>query len=197
MLDPYLNLWDERFHALVAKNMLSHPFKPTLYEDPVVAMDYNDWSTSIVWLHKQPFFLWLITLSFKCFGVNEIALRLPSVIFSSFMVVFAYRSGKLLINSKVGYYTALLFATSFYLIELISGKQNVDHNDVISLCCVSGSIWAWIEYYYSKQKAWLIIIGLFSGCAVLCKWLIGLLVFLGWGIELIYTWWEEKKFSVP
>ncbi len=30
MLDPFLNSWDEQFHALVAKNLLSHPFSPTL-----------------------------------------------------------------------------------------------------------------------------------------------------------------------
>lgn len=24
LLDPFLNLWDERFHALVAKNMMNH-----------------------------------------------------------------------------------------------------------------------------------------------------------------------------
>ena len=26
LLDPFLNIWDERFHALVAKNMMNHPF---------------------------------------------------------------------------------------------------------------------------------------------------------------------------
>jgi 4-amino-4-deoxy-L-arabinose transferase len=197
LLDPYLNLWDERFHALVAKNILVHPLRPTLYEDPAVEMDYSKWASSIVWLHKQPFFLWLIALSFKCFGINEIALRLPSVLLSSFLIVIAYRTGKLLVNSKVGYCTAFLFTTSFYLLELVSGKQNVDHNDVIFLCTVSASIWAWVEYYYSKKKVWLILIGLFSGSAVLCKWLIGLLVFVGWGIQVFYKWWKEKKISIP
>jgi len=29
--DPYLYDWDEKFHALVAKNMGRYPFKPMLY----------------------------------------------------------------------------------------------------------------------------------------------------------------------
>jgi|GEM_PF-2475173 len=29
--DSYLHEWDERYHALVAKNLLLHPLKPTLY----------------------------------------------------------------------------------------------------------------------------------------------------------------------
>jgi 4-amino-4-deoxy-L-arabinose transferase len=51
LLDPFLNLWDERFHALVAKNLLSHPLRPTLYDDPVVNMAYNHWDNAIIWLH--------------------------------------------------------------------------------------------------------------------------------------------------
>jgi len=26
-LDPYLHSWDERFHAVVAKNMMQHPLR--------------------------------------------------------------------------------------------------------------------------------------------------------------------------
>lgn len=30
LLDPFLNIYDERFHALVAKNLMNHPLRPTL-----------------------------------------------------------------------------------------------------------------------------------------------------------------------
>jgi len=42
--DPYLHDWDERYHALVAKNMLRHPFLPTLYETPLLSFDYKSWT---------------------------------------------------------------------------------------------------------------------------------------------------------
>ena len=33
-LDPYLNEWDERFHAVVAKNMMQYPLKPMIRLEP-------------------------------------------------------------------------------------------------------------------------------------------------------------------
>ena len=43
-----LNPWDERFHALVAKNLIADPLKPTLYRSPAVAFDYRDWASNHV-----------------------------------------------------------------------------------------------------------------------------------------------------
>ncbi|MBL7113236.1 MAG: glycosyltransferase family 39 protein [Bacteroidales bacterium] len=181
-LDPFLNLWDERFHALVAKNLLNHPLLPTLYDDPVVSMAYDRWDRAVIWLHKQPLFLWQIALSFKLFGVSEFSLRLPSVLMSTGLVFFAYRIGYRILNQRTGYIAGLLVATSYHLIELVSGRAEVDHNDVAFLFYVTGSIWAWIEYISSGKRYWIILIGLFSGCAILCKWLVGLLVYAGWGM---------------
>jgi len=87
LLDPFLNLWDERFHALVAKNLMNHPLMPTLYDDPVVDMAYDRWDRYYIWLHKQPLFLWQIALSFKIFGVSEFALRLPNVVLATVLVL--------------------------------------------------------------------------------------------------------------
>src|SRR2546422_780157 len=93
-LYPFINLWDERFHALVAKNMMAHPLKPTLYEETIVSMVYDDnWSRYHVWLHKQPLFMWQMALSFKIFGVNEFAARFPSVLLCCLAVYGSYRTG--------------------------------------------------------------------------------------------------------
>ena len=35
--------WDESFHALVAKNLLKHPLKPTLIDIPYLAYDFKSW----------------------------------------------------------------------------------------------------------------------------------------------------------
>lgn len=42
LLDPFLNPWDERFHALVAKNMIGHPLKPTLINNHIFSFDYRN-----------------------------------------------------------------------------------------------------------------------------------------------------------
>ncbi len=185
MLDPFLNLWDERFHALVARNLLSHPWRPTLYENPVITMPYDRWDRSLVWLHKQPFFLWQIVASYKIFGFSEFAVRFPSALLSALLVPVTYRSGKILVNRDTGYFAALFVPTSFYLVELISGHRGVDHNDVVFLFYVSASTWAWLEYTRSGKLPWLMLTGLFSGFAVLTKWLAGLVVYAGWFIYIV------------
>ncbi len=175
-----MNIWDERFHALVAKNLIEHPLKPTLYNEPILNIPYDRWDKAHIWLHKQPLFLWQIALSFKLFGISEFSLRLPSVILSTILVLITYRCGKLLINSRVGYIASLLLISSSYLIELIAGRQTLEHNDIAFLSYISLSFWSLIEYYFSKNKYWILLIGLFSGMAILCKWLIGLIVYFGW-----------------
>src|SRR5690554_3270454 len=50
-LDPFLVLWDEQYHALVAKNIVSNPLKPMLYADPVLPYDFADWTKNHIWLH--------------------------------------------------------------------------------------------------------------------------------------------------
>ena len=193
-LDPFLNLWDERYHALVAKNMLCFPLKPMLYVNPVLPYNFEDWQHNNIWLHKQPLFLWQIALFYKLFGVNEFVLRLPGVLMSTATVYFTFRLGKLLVNEKVGVYGAFLFALSFYSLELVSGVMSMEHNDTAFLFYTIASIWSWVEYKRLKQKRWLILIGIFSGCAILVKWLTGLLVFAGWGLTILAS--KQQRFSL-
>ena len=39
--DIGLHKWDERFHALVAKNVIADPLEPTLYSHPALPYDYT------------------------------------------------------------------------------------------------------------------------------------------------------------
>lgn len=194
LLDPFLNNWDEMFHALVAKNLLSHPFVPTLFDNVIIPYDYTNWAANHVWLHKQPLFLWQIAISLKLFGMNEFAVRVPSVLMMSILPLLIYRIGKLSLNERIGYYGALFFSTSFFVHELLTGFPPSDHNDIAFLFYVTASIWAWVEYENSQKKYWLILIGLFSGCAILIKWLTGLLVFSGWGLSIIFD--KKKEFRL-
>lgn len=197
-LDPFLIIWDEQYHALVAKNMMLHPFKPTLYENPLLGYDYRNWTANYIWLHKQPLFLWQIALSLKLFGCNTLAVRLPSIILHAVVVLFTYRVGKISINERIGFYGALFFATAYYPLELVSGRYSTDHNDLSFLFYVTASIWAWFEYQNSQKTFYLILIGLFSGCAILVKWLVGLLIYAIWfitiGINAQKNWVKLKSY---
>lgn len=193
LLDPFVNIWDEQYHALVAKNMIDDPFTPMLYRYHVLPVDTSNWALAHIWLHKQPLFQWQMALSMKLFGINEFAMRLPSIVLSTVVVFFIYRIGKRTVNERVGYYAAVLFAMSWFGIELAGGKINTDHNDADFTAYVTGSIWAWVEFVHSGQKRWAILVGIFVGFALLVKWLPGILVFSGWGIWVLLD--KEKRKS--
>lgn len=80
LIDPFLNEWDEQYHALVAKHLSENPFKPLLIKNSPVALDYKSWAYCHVWMHKQPLFMWQMALSIKTFGTSLFAVRLPSVL---------------------------------------------------------------------------------------------------------------------
>lgn len=190
-LDPFLNLWDEQYHALVAKNLARNPFKPTLYSNPVLEYDYTNWTGNHIWLHKQPLFLWQMALSIKIFGVNELAVRVPSILLHAFTTFLIYRIGNISHSKAVAFYGALFFSVAYYPLELVCGKYPTDHNDTAFLFYVTASIWAWFEYQHTQKNYWLVLLGIFSGCAVLVKWLVGLLVYAIWLISVAAT--EKKK----
>ncbi len=188
LLNGYINEWDEVVHALVAKNMMENPFHPMLFKNPIFPLDEFNWSQGHIWLHKQPLFLWQMALSMKIFGVSIFSIRFPSIIMTSILIYFIYRIGRLSFNQQVGYIAALLSVFSFYIMELIVGGVFTDHNDIAFLFYVCASFWAWVEYEKAtgrKKLIFLILIGIFSGCAVLVKWLVGLLVYAGWGMSII------------
>lgn len=194
LLDPYLNLWDERFHALVALNSQDNLLLPRLFKDAVVPENnYLEWGSAHIWLHKQPLFTWYIALSFKTLGVSTFTLRVPSVIMATLAIPLCYRMISLLTDKQKGYFSAIALTFSWFLLNLVSGKGEVDHNDVCFFFHVTASLWAWMEYLRSGRKwKWILLAALLSGCAILTKWLAGLLLYFVWGIYLL----SEYKFNL-
>jgi len=192
--DPFLHMWDEQVHAVVAKNMMDHPFKPMLMANPVLHYDYKNWTGNNVWVHKQPLFLWQIALSLKIFGTNILSLRLPSILMTALLAFPVYRIGKIISGKRTGIYAAALLAASNFIYQLVSGRMHTDHNDVAFLFYVTLSIWAWFEKENSEKKYWIILIGLFAGMAILNKWLVGLLVYSVWGINTLVQ--KERRSSL-
>ena len=194
-LDPFLNNWDEKYHALVAENLSHHLLKPTLIDSPVIPYDYKQWVENHIWLHKPPMALWQMAISILIFGVSEIAIRIPMVLMSTILIPVIYRIGSIVINKNVGFYAAFLWTLNWYSLNFVAGKELTEHIDVTFVFYIPLSIWAWLEYTLKPGLKYLFLIGFFAGLAVLTKWLTGLLVYACWFIAIVSSKEERKEIS--
>lgn len=178
--DFFLHPWDECYHALVSKNLLSDFLKPTLYQNPILDYNYTSWTSNHIWLHKQPMALFLIASSFELFGTNEIALRIPSVLTSTISIYFTYKIAKFFFNKNVALIAAFLFSVNGLIIELAAGRVATDHVDSIFLFFILLSILFVTEYSRTGKTQVIFWLGLSIGFAILTKWLTSLIVIPIW-----------------
>jgi 4-amino-4-deoxy-L-arabinose transferase-like glycosyltransferase len=190
--DFFLHPWDERYHALVAKHMIQHPLIPMLYEQTLLPYRYTEWTINHVWLHKQPLPLWTMAVSMKLFGVNEIALRLPSIFLTTIGIYLTFHIGKFFYNARAGYIAALLYSVNGFVIDLASGRGTTDHIDIFFLAFIQLSIFFAVLYVQKSRVTWNILSGVSLGAAILSKWLPALIVLPMWLLITI----DSKKFNI-
>ena len=195
--DMFLHVWDERYHALVAKNLMDNPLKPMLYANPILPYDYKIWTENHIWLHKQPFSLWMIAGSLKIFGVSEFAVRIPSLLFSTVGIYLMYWLGSNLMNNRVAYISAFFFSMNGLILDLASGRGATDHVDICFLFLVLLSVVFCVHYAQKRNWVYNLLAGLTLGAAVLTKWLPALIVLPIWlGLLLHYGKFNLKEFIV-
>jgi 4-amino-4-deoxy-L-arabinose transferase len=190
--DFFLHSWDERYHALVAKNLIQHPLIPTLYDNPILPYDYKSWITNHIWVHKQPLPLWTMAASLSLFGINEIALRLPSIILTTIGIWLTFSIGSYLFNKKVGYLAAFLYSINGLIIELTGGRVPTDHIDTFFLFFVELAVFFTILFAQKKKFIYNILTGISLGAAILSKWLPALIILPIW-LLIIY---ESGNFKI-
>ena len=178
--DPYLHPWDERYHALVAKNLMQHPLKPVLYDEPILDFDHRNWTGNHVWLHKQPVPLWTMALSMSLFGVNELALRIPSILLTTLGIWITFAIGRYLFNSRVGFIAAFFYSIHGLIIELSAGRVATDHVDIFLLFFIQLGVLLAIEFARSRKVYFNLLCGISIGLAILSKWLPALIVIPIW-----------------
>ena len=70
-----------------------------------------------MWIAKPPLIMWLMSLAYQVFGVNNFALRFVSPVFGVLSLIFVFYLGKKLHNLYVGLLSALVLGTftTFYV----------------------------------------------------------------------------------
>ncbi len=183
--DFFLHNWDERYHALVAKNLIQHPFIPTLYDDPLLPYDYKSWAGNHIWVHKQPLPLWTMAASMWLFGINEIGLRIPSILLTTIGIWLTFYIGSYFFNKKTGYLAAFFYSINGLIVEMTGGRVATDHIDIFFLFFVELAIFFTIVFAQKKKTIFNVFAGISLGAAILSKWLPALVVLPIWILIII------------
>lgn len=179
--DFFLHSWDERYHALVAKNIIQHPLTPTLYDNPVLPYNAENWVANHVWLEKGPIPLWAMATSIKIFGNTDMAFRIPSIILSLLAVYITFLIGTWLLDQKVGLLAAFFHSINGLVIEVAGGRVSSDHVETFFIFFIELAVFiSIVAILKNKNLLFSLLIGAVTGLAFLCKWSPALIVFPLW-----------------
>ncbi len=117
------------------------------------------------WLDKPHFPFWITAISLKIVGINNVAYKLPALIFTLGGLLYTYKFGKRFYSSRTGYIAVLILVTSLHLI--------LSNNDVrAEPFLLAETIFA-IYYFasYLEDKKWyrLILGSVGLGCLLMTK----------------------------
>ncbi|MGK7877116.1 MAG: ArnT family glycosyltransferase [Xenococcaceae cyanobacterium] len=77
----------------------------------------NDWVTlhinGVRYLEKAPLLYWLVAISYQCFGINEFAVRFPTIVAVVLLAGSAYIFGRWAYSQKAGLYAAVILVSCF------------------------------------------------------------------------------------
>ena len=195
--DPFLHSWDERYHALVGKNLAEHPAVPTLKDDTLFEANNFDWQSAHIWVHKQPVFLYQIAVSIQFLGNTEMAVRMPSVLMGALMVLLLFRIATLTTNKSAAYVASGLFIFSFFQLEQTAGVIGMDHNDIAFAFYFALSIWGYVEFRENKQRRYIYLIAVFTAFGTLTKWLPACAIYGVWLLDILIHDTKNWKTELP
>ena len=154
---------DSALYASIAKEMaLSNNFLDLTYD----GMD---------WLDKPHFQFWITAISYKIFGINTVAYKLPAIGFTLLALVYTFKLARELYNRETALLAVLILATAQHLI--------LSNNDVRAEPILTGLIIASIYHYHRLvlQYRWdhLLWASLFAALAMMTKGLFALIPIAG------------------
>jgi len=167
---------DSALYASIAKNMVLR----------------NDWVNIFVrgldWLDKPHLTFWLAAASFKVFGINAFAYKLPSFLFGLLGAWYLYKLAKSIYSEKTGLIAALIFLSALHIL--------ISTFDVRAEVYITTFTLAAIYHYYKAHQStfWHIVAGsFFAACAIMIKGIFVLIpVFVGFIVYWLLTnQWQQ------
>lgn len=160
---------DEACHAVVSKNLLKHPLKPTLIDTPYLHYFEAGWGGNHIWLHKPTLPMWQSAVSMAILGINTFAVRLPSALLSTLAVWLTYLIGVELLTRRAALIAATAQAFSWFIMRVVQGYLFSDMMDISLLFYTQLGIYGVMRCVKTGQWRFVVLAGVGQGCAFLSK----------------------------
>ncbi len=140
------------------------------------------------WLDKPHFPFWIAALSFKIFGINTIAYKLPALLFFFMSVAYTYKLARKFYDTETAIIAILILLTAQHVV--------MSNTDIRAEPYIMGLLMGAVYHFYKVKErfGWAdILLGaLFTGCAVMTKG-IYLLIPIGFAIIGDYLFKKDIK----
>lgn len=140
------------------------------------------------WLDKPHFPFWITAFSFKIFGINSFAYKLPGLLFWALGIFYIYRFTKIFYEDIIAKVAVIVYLTAEHLV--------LSNNDVRAepflTGLVIGSVYHFYKSYGKTFSVDLLLGSLLAGCAVMTK---GLFILLPIGGGFIVHWIIKKEWQ--
>jgi 4-amino-4-deoxy-L-arabinose transferase-like glycosyltransferase len=101
------------------------------------------------YLNKPPLYNWLLALSYKTFGINEFALRMPVIVAIFWYGWVIYKFSSKYLGQNIATVAALLFITNgrILIYDSLVGLIDILYSSLVYLSFM-------LVYYYGKKEKW-------------------------------------------
>lgn len=171
----HIRNWDESLFAVNAYEMLNNGnFIVPYYKD-----------SPDLWNSKPPMQIWSQIIFIKAIGFNELAIRLPSAIASSFSALLLFYFFKTRFNKTIAILVFLVFITSFGVATFHTGRTG-DSDALLSFFLLY-SCFYFYKWIFEKKEISIFYFLLFLSFAFLTKSIAALLFLPAFFITILMT----------
>jgi 4-amino-4-deoxy-L-arabinose transferase-like glycosyltransferase len=157
------------FSYVASSIPLLGPDEPRYSQVARQMFESGDWITPRLganpWFEKPVLLYWLISLSFRVFGVNEFAARLPSLLASLISSYFIFQFVRRSANSRSGLVSAFLWMTSLFFVAFAQAATF----DMLLTCCITAALYFFFYYVRERKLMYLFCLYICCGLGILAK----------------------------
>jgi 4-amino-4-deoxy-L-arabinose transferase-like glycosyltransferase len=165
---------DATLYAIIAKNIVLH----------------NDWINLIGdghdWLDKPHLPFWLIAVSYKIFGINDIAYKVPGFAFFLVGIIYCYKTAQLLFKSNIARVATIIYVSALHIFIAVF---DVKAEAYLTTCILAASFHL-LKSLDNKTYWHIVWASLFAAAAVLIK---GVFVLITIGAGFFIYWILTKQ----